>query len=151
MSQITNFARFYELLRRLPYVGDKEELKESLVSQATNGRTSSLREVNFKEYGDLCRMMEKLCPDGGGREEYEARRRKSRSVCLRLMQKIGIDTTDWNAVNAYCRSPKIGGKEFRELSIDELDGMSLRLRMIYRKMKGEGKPPCPPVGVRGDR
>ena len=34
-----NYARFYALLKELPYEGDREDLKKSLVSQATGGRT----------------------------------------------------------------------------------------------------------------
>ena len=41
-GQVTNFARFYTILNRMPYVGDKEDLKRELVLQGTNGRTLSL-------------------------------------------------------------------------------------------------------------
>lgn len=39
-----NYARFYILLNRLP-TEDKDELKASLVSQYTGGRTESLRYI----------------------------------------------------------------------------------------------------------
>lgn len=131
-QQIDNFSRFYSLLKRMPYEGDREDLKCELVSQATSGRTCSLKEVSRKEYHSMCETMERLCPDDG-REKHEYRRRKARSSCLKLMQQIGVDTTDWNAVNSYCRSPKIAGKAFRDLGIPELESMSLRLRMILKK------------------
>ena len=44
-----NYARFYILLNRLP-TEDKGELKASLVSQYTGGRTESLREMTVNEY-----------------------------------------------------------------------------------------------------
>lgn len=131
-QQIDNFSRFYSLLKKIPYEGDKEDLKCDLVSQGTNGRTSSLKEVTRKEYDSICDTMEKLCPNNG-REKFEARRRKSRSVCLKLLQKIGVDTTDWNAINDYCRSPKIAGVPFRELDIEALDKLSIKLRVILKK------------------
>lgn len=135
-QQIDNFSRFYSLLKKIPYEGDKEDLKCDLVGQGTNGRTSSLKEVTRKEYDSICDTMEKLCPNNG-REKFEARRRKSRSVCLKLLQKIGVDTTDWNAINDYCRSPKIAGVPFRELDIEALDKLSIKLRVILKKKEDQ--------------
>lgn len=135
-QQIDNFSRFYSLLKKIPYEGDKEDLKCDLVSQGTNGRTSSLKEVTRKEYDSICDTMEKLCPNNG-REKFEARRRKSRSVCLKLLQKIGVDTTDWNAINHYCRSPKIACVPFRELDIEALDKLSIKLRVILKKKEDQ--------------
>lgn len=135
-QQIDNFSRFYSLLKKIPYEGDKEDLKCDLVSQGTNGRTSSLKEVTRKEYDSICDTMEKLCPNNG-REKFEARRRKSRSVCLKLLQKIGVDTTDWNAINDYCRSPKIACVPFRELDIEALDKLSIKLRVILKKKEDQ--------------
>lgn len=131
-GQVTNFARFYTLLNRMPYVGDKEDLKRELVLQGTNGRTNSLREVSKKEYVAICEAMERVAP-GIERDEFAEQLRKSRSVCLRLMQKIGVDTTSWRVVNDYCKSPKIAGADFRVLSIHDLDRLSLKLRMILKK------------------
>ena len=131
-GQVTNFARFYTLLNRMPYVGDKEDLKRELVIQGTNGRTNSLREVSKKEYVAICEAMERVAP-GIERDKFAEQLRKSRSVCLRLMQKIGVDTTSWRVVNDYCKSPKIAGADFRVLSIDDLDRLSLKLRMILKK------------------
>lgn len=135
-QQIDNFSRFYSLLKKIPYEGDKEDLKCDLVSQGTNGRTSSLKEVTRKEYDSICDTMEKLCPNNG-MEKFETRRRKSRSVCLKLLQKIGVDTTDWNAINDYCRSPKIAGVPFRELDIEALDKLSIKLRVILKKKEDQ--------------
>ena len=131
-GQVTNFARFYTILNRMPYVGDKEDLKRDLVLQGTNGRTGSLREVSKKEYAAICEAMERVAPVND-RDKFAEQLRKSRSVCLRLMQKIGVDTTSWKAVNDYCKSPKIAGADFRVLSIYDLDRLSLKLRMILKK------------------
>lgn len=130
--QVTNFGRFYTLLNRMPYVGDKEDLKRDLVLQGTNGRTCNLREVSKKEYAAICESMDRVAP-GNDREKFIEQRRRSRSICLKLLQKIGVDTTEWDNVNSYCKSPKIAGKVFRDLSLDELDELSLKLRMILKK------------------
>mgnify|MGYP000858017546 FL=1 len=130
--KITNFARFYAVLKRLPYVGDRDDLKRELVSQATLGRTEHLRKMTREEYDNCCRIMEKAAgPDIKERGRYEQKRK--RSTVLHLMRDIGVDTTDWNVINRFCRNPKISGKTFRELSDDELDETAMRLRMILKK------------------
>ena len=60
--------------------------------------------------------------------------KKKRSLCLSLMQKLGVDTTDWQRVNAFCKSPKISGKEFARLGVKDLDALQVKLRAI----KGNG-------------
>lgn len=133
MQEVTNFARFYSILKRVPKIGDNEYLKKEMVSVATGGRTESLKEITRKEYDDLCNLLEKRFPEK--RSIYVEQRRKKRSSCLKLMQKIGVDTTDWTAINNFCKSPKIAGKVFADLDIEELQLLSLKLRMILKKKK----------------
>ena len=133
-GQVNNFARFYGLLKLMPGM-DKEELKQQLVMYWTMGRTDSLREMTQHEYHNMCDelnyMLKKQVQDD--KNTFDALRRQKRSTCLRLMQKIGVDTTDWNAVNSYCRSPKIAGTVFKNLGLDDLDDLSMKLRMILKK------------------
>lgn len=131
MQEVTNFARFYSILKRVPKIGDNEYLKKEMVSVATGGRTESLKEITRKEYDDLCNLQEKRFPEK--RNIYVEQRRKKRSSCLKLLQKIGVDTTNWTAINNYCKSPKIAGKVFADLDIEELQQLSLKLRMILKK------------------
>lgn len=133
MSEVTNYAQFYTQLKRMPYEGDKEDLKRSLVRQFTNGRTDSLHEITRKEYDDMIIYLNSAT-DNYWRSVRPALR-KHRSTCLHLMQMIGVDTANWNAVNAYCRSPRIAGAEFRNLSIDELCNLSNKLRSILKKQE----------------
>ena len=46
------YKRFYKLFNRLPLHDD--EMKERLVQQYTDGRTSSLRAMSAAEYDALC-------------------------------------------------------------------------------------------------
>lgn len=131
MQEVTNFARFYSILKRVPKIGDNEYLKKEMVSVATGGRTESLKEITRKEYDDLCNLLEKSFPEK--RNIYVEQRRKKQSSCLKLLQKIGVDTTNWTAINNYCKSPKIAGKVFADLDIEELQQLSLKLRMILKK------------------
>ena len=120
-----NYHRFYALLSRLPG-GDRDDMKETLVSSFTDGRTTSLREMTQKEYNAMCASLEE-------RTGWKEQLRKKRSLCLKLMQKAGVDTTDWQRINDFCRSPKIAGKEFAQLGVDDLDALQVKLRAIMRK------------------
>ncbi len=120
-----SFGRFYKALGTLACHGSRDELKKMLVWQYTGGRTTSLKEMTYKEYQAVCTAMETR---GYGREEL----RRQRSIALKLMQQLGIDTTDWGCINNFCRNPKISGKAFAEHSADELEALSGKLRKIKR-------------------
>lgn len=130
---IDNYHRFYALLNRLSG-GDREELKETLVSSFTNGRTTSLREMTKTEYNAMCASLEE-------RTGWKASLKKKRSLCLKLMQKAGIDTTDWQRINDFCRNRKIAGREFAQLGVNDLDALQVKLRAILRKGGLKTHPP----------
>lgn len=121
MKKGFNYARFYTLLKKMPGAD-----KETLVYCTTCGRTTSLREMTSEEYDELCASMEELTG-------WKVQVKKARSVCLKLMQKAGIDTTDWQRINDFCRHPKIAGKVFAQLSLADLDSLQTKLRSIMRK------------------
>lgn len=122
---VQNYHRFYALFNRLPG-GSCEDLKETLVSSFTDGRTTSLHEMTQKEYNDMCASLEE-------RTGWKDRLRKKRSMCLKLMQRLGIDTTDWHRINDFCRHPRIAGKVFAQLGVTELEALGVKLRAIERK------------------
>lgn len=135
-----NYARFYALLKQLPYVGDREELKKSLVSQATGGRTESLKETTTSEYSSLCKLMEKQVPKTNAealrRLTLRRELRRKRSMALHQMQLWGVDTANWDVVNKFCMDKRIAGKSFRALSGDELEDVTLKVRaMIWKREK----------------
>lgn len=132
-QEITNFARFYASFNRLPYDGDREEFKKSIVMQYTWNRTDSLREMTSKEYGACCSALEKLAGQDEWRQKMREELRRRRSVCLKLMQRLGIDTSDWARVNDFCRHPRIAGKPFAHINAEELEGLAVKLRSIQRK------------------
>lgn len=121
-----NYARFFAVFNKLPYGGDREEFRKQVVLQYTRNRTDSLREMNRKEYDDCCNALEDL-------SGYKREQRKLRSECLKLMQRLGIDTSDWTRVNAFCEDKRIAGKVFARLNNEELGALSVKLRSIQRK------------------
>lgn len=132
MGQISNYHRFYASFNRLPCGGDREDMKESLVSSYTNGRTTSLREMSEAEYNAMCAALEhKVNPNA--RALYIQERKRRRSSALHQLQLYGVDTTDWNKVNAFCEQPRIAGKPFRDLDCEELEALTRKMRAIIRK------------------
>lgn len=123
VQEVTNFSRFYAAFNRLNCGGDREECKRTLVASYTANRTDSLREMTRQEYNECCEAIERLT---GIAEQ----RKKKRSQCLKLMQHMGIDTTDWARVNDFCRHPRIAGKEFSKLNIEGLERLQKKLRAI---------------------
>ena len=121
----TNYAAFYALLKSMPGAS-----KEDLVLQWTNGRTASLKEMSEREYSLMIRQL---------REQVEnlEEKKKARSAVLKQFQLYGIDTTDWDAVDRFCCTPRIAGKPFRYLTIPELK--SLRVKMLSIRNKAELK------------
>lgn len=125
-----NYHRFYASLQRI-CVGDADDMKATLVSSFTEGRTTHLHEMTDAEYSAMCSQLEE-------RAGWKSALKKKRSVCLRLMQQLGIDTTDWERVNAFCKNPRISGSVFAKLGLKDLDSLQLKLRAI--KSNGGLKP-----------
>lgn len=133
MSKPENYATFYGLLNRM-YSSDKEELKKNIVMEYTSGRTNSLKEMTVPEYQSALKGMEKLVVPTF-QEQMQKVIKKKRSSVLHQMQLYGIDTANWDNVNAFCMDKRIAGKVFRELSPDELDELLVKIRAIRRKGK----------------
>lgn len=123
---VTNFGRFYSAIRAFSFIDNGEDFKRQIVRQYTNGRTDSLREMTRLEYDRCCDALE-------GHSRYKETLRKERSATLKLMQKAGIDTTDWNRVNRFCLDPRIAGKEFARITAEEHPQLRRKLRAIDSK------------------
>ena len=131
MNKPENYAAFYGLLSRMN-ADDKEELKKHIVSECTSGKTDSLKEMNLKEYRIALNAMEKMLSPAWQEQTLKVIKKKRSSV-LHQMQLYGIDTTNWNKINAFCSDKRIAGKVFKELDADELDTLLVKIRKIRRK------------------
>lgn len=125
-KEISNYGRFWTAFNSLRIPGDAEYYKRSFVLQFTDGRTESLHEMTRAEYDRMCDAVEE-------RSGRKAELRKQRSRTLRLMQQMGIDTTDWAKIDDFCRNPRIMGKVFRHISVNEHSGLQRKLRTIMAK------------------
>jgi hypothetical protein len=117
-------SRFYALLKQMHGV-----TKEDIVYEWSDGGTTSLSEFAAmcpSLYEEMLKAMDNLIND------TEAIK-KARSGVLHLLQKIGVNTADWKAVNAYLESPKIAGKRLWELHLNELHQLRRKLESILFK------------------
>lgn len=118
------YGRFYALLRNHPFA-DKNEL----VMTYTGGRTTHLHEMKPYEYKEMCAAL-----DNTDFSAQKQQLKKARSAVLLRLGRLGINTVDnWDEINAFCLSPKIAGKEFRQLSLQELKDLIPKLQSIIHK------------------
>ncbi|MEG2555504.1 MAG: hypothetical protein RSA53_05360 [Odoribacter sp.] len=85
-QEVTNFGRFYSLLRLMPGVTDADEMKNQLVWKFTDLRTDSLREMKKIEYGRMIEYME----DVTGQVEPERKQRGYYSEDAKMWRKRSI-------------------------------------------------------------
>lgn len=130
-----NYSRLYAIAKAKGI--DLEQHKEVLVSQFTGGRTSSLRDMTAAEYEEMCECLQSGKRLDESSSDYKERRRRARSAVLNRLQRLGVDTADrtFVAVNEFCCDPRIAGKPFGLLSIEELQALVPKLEAILRKPK----------------
>lgn len=118
------YGRFYALLKNHP-LADKNEL----VLTYTGGRTTHLHEMKPWEYREMCNAL-----DSNDTSAFKTQLKQARSNVLLRLARLGISTVDnWDEINAFCLSPKIAGKEFKELTLQELKALVPKLEAIIRK------------------
>ena len=109
---------------------DQAEAKELLCAQISKGRTTSLKELSDAEFENAVTFMSQGL-EGTKRDEQVLK--SARSKALRQLQMYGIDTTRWERVNDFVKHPRIAGKLFYELSVEELEQLTRKLRAMNRK------------------
>lgn len=130
----SSYARFYALLKNPQ--GDRDQIKETLVSRFTQGRTTSLRGMTAEEYDRMCDALEaEAIHPGMSEEEYRRRMRAARAAVLQRMQKYGVDTSEWDRVDEFTADPRVAGKRFAGLSLAELNALIPKLEAMIRKSK----------------
>lgn len=133
MAKRRNFSAFHAIMRLIPYDGDKEELKDYMVYNVTNGRTQSLREVSREEYSLLCKSIERGLPYDPEREARLQELRRYRDIVRGILRDIGLDVTQDNEVDGYLKSPTLAGKALRFVKLEEFEKLIKQLRMILHK------------------
>jgi len=129
------YDKFFTLLNLMP-ADDKSELKEQLVWQYSGMLTTSLKEFAAKKPEEYKRMLadmqlevEKCNP----KFHRERETKRLRSAILHRMQKYGIDTTIWAAVNKFLEQPRVAGKRLYDMTTDEMSALIPKLESILKK------------------
>lgn len=124
-----------KMVRRLHAIyrahGIDGETKRQMLLELTDGRTDSTKGLTDREAVYLCGFL-----NGGAQGSRDAERdmlRKRRSGALRRMQRYGVDTTDWDRVDAFCLDPRIVGKRFYNLDAGELLDLIAKLERIIKR------------------
>lgn len=137
MQQSTKKPISKFLIRRLHAIysaqGIDDEQKKGILLNLTDGRTDTTKELTYSEAMYLCGYLNGAKSEKRELTVGERELKKRRSAVLKRLQWIGVDTTNWDAVNAYCLSPRIAGKEFRKLNIQELILLIPKLESILKK------------------
>ena len=115
---------------------DVAAAKERLAMEVSGGRTTSLRELSGEELSALREGLRQATGSTPTPTRKGSRyRRRVRSRVLHLLEDYGIDTSDWEAINAFCRDKRIAGKDFGRLTEEELEALARKLYAIIRKQE----------------
>lgn len=137
MEQSTKQPISKKLIQKLHVIygaqGIDDEQKREILLRLTDGRTDTTKGLTLKEAIYLCGYLNGAKSENKELGIGERELKKYRSAVLKRLQQIGVDTTDWGAVNAYCLSPRIAGKKFRELETPELILLIPKLESILKK------------------
>jgi len=132
-------SRFYGLLSKLP-----NQSKEDIVWQYSDMMTDSLSEFHQRNPEGYARMINDLQFLANSMEKKETPSPKTtaslttkrlRSGILKRLQKHGVDTTSWDAVNSFMENSRIAGKRLYEMTDDEMIEFIPKMESILKKDK----------------
>ncbi|MCF8339199.1 MAG: hypothetical protein K9I74_14575 [Bacteroidales bacterium] len=136
MKSISVHARFFALLKRIPYC-----TRQELVWEYSNMLTDSLSEFYERDrkgydrmIGDMQKIVNKMNNESRDDSSDSDRTiKKLRSAILHRLQKHGVDTTNWAEVNRFLEQPRIAGKRLYKLNEKELRDLIPKLESILNK------------------
>ena len=142
MEQKTKKPISKSLIKRLHIIysaqGIDDEQKRAILLDLTDGRTNTTKELTYSEAMYLCGYLNGAKKENRDLTITEREIRRRRSAVLKRVQRLGIETRDWGAVNAFCLDVRIAGKKFRELDEEELLLLIPKLESILKKKEDGG-------------
>ncbi|HLO59020.1 MAG TPA: hypothetical protein VK172_14915 [Lentimicrobium sp.] len=105
--------------------GQMMDAKEHILS---GYGVSSTLDLTEPELDGLISRVEKLLAQK--KDDTDKAIREWRHKCLRKMNECGINTNDWNAVNAFMLNKRICGKHLYELDLKELQVLHRKLHNV---------------------
>ena len=115
--------------------GLNEDQRRAMIYELTDGRTNSTKDLTYSEAQYLSGFLNGAAQmaENVGKQMEEKAMKRMRSAVLKLLQQVGIDTTDWERVNAFLKDKRIAGKPLYSLDYEELQGLIPKLESIKRK------------------
>ena len=129
-------GRYNSFFVLLGMAGIPADERAMVIGQYTGGRTTSLRAMTDEEYRAMLVGLANAA-DARQASRADADLKRKRSMTLRLMTTLGVNTQDWRAVDAFCLQKRIAGKKFASLDIEELRSLERKLRAMVRKQQEE--------------
>ncbi|MBN1187012.1 MAG: hypothetical protein JXB49_32340 [Bacteroidales bacterium] len=108
-------------------VGQMMSAKEHILSAYG---VKSTTELTVEQLNDAINRVEKLVEYKN--QQVTAEIRKWRHKCLRMMNDCGVDTNNWDAVNAFMLNPRISGKHLYELDVNGLQILHRKLHSVLK-------------------
>lgn len=138
MDRIRAYRQFHALLDEL---GLRESKRDILAGYGVNS-TTELTDAQLSSA-----IYSLYCDSKRKKDAAADRLRACRSAVLRLLTDIGVYRIDredsrsvvWKRVNMFVSQPKIAGKVFYDLSVDELQALAVKLRAMKAKGYWHGR------------
>lgn len=127
-----NYKKFYALLKQVPTGGNSPaEIKERLVDNFTNGRTTSLRAMHTAEYNQMLNSLENIGGNGSSHNESknDVWRKRAIASVFGYLAKVNRRKYDIGYVKAIIL--RCAGVEYT--SFNKIPNS--RLRAIYNEFR----------------
>jgi hypothetical protein len=121
-TQTHNYSHFYVLLKDAPFSGDRTELKEMLVEQYTRGRTTSLKEMNYGEYRQMCADLKSaIAAKGKKSEDTNVWRKRVIAVIGQYLRNLHKQESIYEIKAIACRAAQYD--EFNLIPVQRLQNI----------------------------
>lgn len=124
MADNRQLARFHALLKEAGALANKFDVLASV-------GVASAKYLTDAQCDTLCAALSKMV---AAKNTTDADLRRKRSHVLALCTDLGAwDGRDWGKLNAFMRQKRIAGKLLPECSMEELNELVIKLRMMLTK------------------
>lgn len=120
-TKSSKIKMFHTLLYRTYMMANKPDMLRAYGVESTN-------DLNDDELDRLIVYLQNI--DRAKRTPDTEEKKGWRHKVLRMVAKCGVDTQDWNRVNAFMCQPRIAGKHLYECSVDELKALHRKLHNV---------------------
>ncbi len=130
MTKKDKIKWFHVLLYRTHMMANKADMLASY-------GVSSSKDLSDRDLDELIDYLKRIYEEKESTKKKEIR--QWRHKVLRMVAKCGIDTQDWNKVNAFMCQPRIAGKHLYECDLQKLKVMHRKLHNVAQEKEKKAK------------